>query len=274
MCSACFPRSSLPADASLPSTGSSGASSPASTVLSKRYDFLPPIPPHFVAFAWRYLSVHSFFSLLGGRVRRRGLELVTRCSSREFAEETTGSPKFLGNPNVRLHMFRRRRQDCWHQTITVQQHGPWYRTAKAPTMGLSTLNSMAFGLAVYASQCRLPDTTQDSLPAAGQALPDGLFTRRVPMKGFRFTSHPPFPSLLGAMASTPMCESCAWVNRVGRRERRVMRLARQRGIALEADQRTADFAVLSGSASSPGSGPGVGPRGVMSCNSRCPAPAK
>ena len=44
----------------------------------KGYDFLPPIPPHFVAFAWRYLGVHSFCSLPGGRVRRRGLELVTR----------------------------------------------------------------------------------------------------------------------------------------------------------------------------------------------------
>ena len=73
-----FPRSSLPADASFSSTGSSEASSPASTVLSKRYDFLPPVPPHFVAFVWRYLSVHSFFSLSGGRVRRRSLELVTR----------------------------------------------------------------------------------------------------------------------------------------------------------------------------------------------------
>ena len=78
MCPTCFPRLGLPADASLPSTGSSGASSPASPVLSKPYDFLPPIPPHFVAFAWRYLSVHPFFSLPSGRVRRRGLELVTR----------------------------------------------------------------------------------------------------------------------------------------------------------------------------------------------------
>ena len=78
MCSTCFPRPGLPADASLPSPGSSGASSPASAVLSKRYDFLPPIPPRFVAFAWRYPSVHSFCSLPGGRVRRRGLELVTR----------------------------------------------------------------------------------------------------------------------------------------------------------------------------------------------------
>ena len=27
---------------------------------------------------------------------------------------------------IRLHMFNRRRQDCLHQTITVQQHGPRY----------------------------------------------------------------------------------------------------------------------------------------------------
>ena len=58
------------------------------------------------------------------------------------------------------------------------------RSAKAPAKGLSTLNSMAFGLAVYASQCELPRPTQDSLPAAGQALPDGLSTRKVPLKGF------------------------------------------------------------------------------------------
>jgi hypothetical protein len=59
-----------------------------------------------------------------------------------------------------------------------------HRTAKAPAKGLSTLNSMAFGLAVYASQCKLPRPTQDSLPAAGQALPGRLSTRKVPLKGF------------------------------------------------------------------------------------------
>jgi len=37
---------------------------------------------------------------------------------------------------------------------------------------------MASELAVYASWCRLPDPTQDSLPAAGQALPDGTSTRK------------------------------------------------------------------------------------------------
>jgi len=31
-----------------------------------------------------------------------------------------------------------------------------------------------------------PPTTQDSLPAAGPALPGGIRTRRVPAKGFKF----------------------------------------------------------------------------------------
>ena len=34
--------------------GPCGSSSPASAVLSRHCDFLPPLPPRFVAFAWRY----------------------------------------------------------------------------------------------------------------------------------------------------------------------------------------------------------------------------
>ncbi len=143
-----FPRPSLPVGASLPSPGSSGASSPASSVLSKRCDFLPPLPPHFVAFARQYLNVHSFFSLLGGRVRRQGLELVTRCSSQEFAEETTGSPKFLGNPH---DLFTR--VPATPAGLPSPDHygaaaWPPLLTTEAPTMGLSALKSTAFRLAV------------------------------------------------------------------------------------------------------------------------------
>lgn len=43
--------------------------------------------------------MHSFDSLLGGRVRRRSLELTNLCSSREVAEETTVARKFPENPN-------------------------------------------------------------------------------------------------------------------------------------------------------------------------------
>ena len=42
---------------------------------------------------------------------------------------------------------------------------------------LSTLRSAGY-----------PRPTQDSLPAAGQALPDGLSTRKIPLKGFRVVS--------------------------------------------------------------------------------------
>jgi hypothetical protein len=36
-------------------------------------------------------------------------------------------------------------------------------------------------------------TTQDSLPVAGQALLDGLSTRKVPMKGFKVVDYISFP---------------------------------------------------------------------------------
>src|ERR1700679_2811273 len=73
--------------------------------------------------------------------------------------------------------------------LRCRDMAPGHRTARAHAKGLSTLNSMAFGLAVYASQCGLPRPTQNSLPATGQALPDGLSTRKVPMKGFGSASY-------------------------------------------------------------------------------------
>ena len=82
-----------------PPLAPAGRCSPASAVLSRRYDFLTPIPPRFVSFAWWYLNVHSLSSLPGGRVCRQSLELVTRFSGRDLTEETTGPLKFLENPN-------------------------------------------------------------------------------------------------------------------------------------------------------------------------------
>ncbi len=40
----------------------------------------------------------------------------------------------------------------------------------------------------------LPPPTQDSLPVAGQALLDGLLTRKIPMKGFKVVSYISSPS--------------------------------------------------------------------------------
>ena len=94
------------------------------------------------------------------------------------------------------------------QTIDISQMSVFRTTAWPPirvrqrlSQGrLSKLNRMAFGLAVYASTGSLPYTSQDSLLAVGQTLPDGVPTRRVTLKGFRFTymSSSPFTKLLGA----------------------------------------------------------------------------
>ncbi len=118
MCSTCFPRSSLSADASLSSTGSSRASSPASTVLSKRYDFLPLFPPRFVAFAWRYLGFTRYVRSSTDECAAETWSWSPGISGRDFSEETTGPPKFLGNLNCPFaHVPIRRRQDCLHQTV-------------------------------------------------------------------------------------------------------------------------------------------------------------
>ncbi len=85
--------------------------------------------------------------------------------------------------------------------------------AKAPTIGLSKLNSMAFGLAVYASQDGLPRhharlASGRWSGATGRAFhPQGSYER---FQSCILTSHPPFPSLAWrkpvnslAMASWP-----------------------------------------------------------------------
>ncbi len=117
-------------------------------------------------------------------------------------------PSSWGTPIVRLHMFqsdsgrtaRTRPLRCSSMALGTT-------TAKAPTKGLSKLNSMAFGLAVYASPGSLPhhDARLASgrwSGATGRAFhPQGSYER---FQSCILTSHPPFPSF-------------AWHNVVGRR---------------------------------------------------------
>ena len=64
---------------------------------------------------------------------------------------------------------------------------------------------MAFGLTTYVSRCRLPFTAQGLLPAAGQALPDGLSPAGLLRKVFNspHVRWPPFPSFLAQSPSSP-----------------------------------------------------------------------
>ena len=133
----------------------------------------------------------------------------------------TGSPKFLGDPNDPFAHVLRLRRDGWFQTVDAE--ASFFRTVAWPLLRerqrlsqrlkLSKLNHMALGLAVYASPQALPLSTQDSLLAVGQTLPDGIHTRRVTIKGFRFqftSLSSPFAKLLGAIPfSCPQCQRWA-----------------------------------------------------------------
>ena len=157
MGSACFPRSGRPTDASLPSTGSSGASSPASTVLSRRYDLLPPIPPHFVSFVWRYLSrpLVLFAPRRTSAPSRPGVVNPVSPSgiSPRRRQDLPGS---WGPPNVRSPWSVDAGRTADTRPLRRRSAAPGITKARAPTRGLSALHSLAFGLAVHASWCGLP----------------------------------------------------------------------------------------------------------------------
>ena len=105
-------REILSADASLPFTGSSGASSPASTVLPKRCDFLPSIPPRFVAFAWRYLGCTRSFRSLADECPAKARSWLARCLQPGIPlrrrQDLASSWRIS---IVHSHMFSRRRRD-------------------------------------------------------------------------------------------------------------------------------------------------------------------
>jgi hypothetical protein len=130
-----------------------GPSSPASRVLRRRSDFLPPVPPRFVAFAWRY---HP----------------SARCFARRAAERCRGRCSGVGHPVSPAGNSQWKRQDLlrsWetpivllpcsptpvgptHQAMQCVGAAPAVSTTKAPAFVLSRLNHTASALAVYASR--------------------------------------------------------------------------------------------------------------------------
>ena len=79
--------------------------------------------------------------------------MVTRYLRPGISEETTGSPKFLGNLHCPFaHVLADAGRTAHTRPLRCSSAAPGPPGTKAPTLGLSTPNSMAFGLAVYASQ--------------------------------------------------------------------------------------------------------------------------
>ena len=67
----------------------------------RRSDSPSPVPPRFVAFAWRYPGRTRVSLPRPPGAPAAGLELVTRYLPPGLAEKATGPPRFLGNPRER-----------------------------------------------------------------------------------------------------------------------------------------------------------------------------
>jgi hypothetical protein len=126
----------------------------------------------------------------------------------------------FGNPSRRLKRRGRAAglSGCWGTLVGVRRvlgprqapdarpatafgHGPSARSdgGRAARSLISGLDSTAFTRAVYASPRQLPAPTQDSLLAAGQALPGGIEYPQGPAERFPSCSYyisSPFPKLV------------------------------------------------------------------------------
>ena len=116
------------------------------------------ISPHFVFLRLAIPWVHSLSSLLGRRVHCQGQELVTRClHPGSSKEQKVGLSQVPGEPQLSVCT-------CSNPTpagLLAPDHcsaAAWPlnpQLQRLLRLGLSALNSMAFGFAVYASQCGL-----------------------------------------------------------------------------------------------------------------------
>ncbi len=152
----------------LPSPGSERIPFPCFTGTMRCSDFLPPLPPHSVAFARRYHVVHLVASL--------------RC--------TAGRPRFLRNPCVSMPCSPTPAGPT-RQALRRSRLGPRYvhNEGSHDQINLSGLHHTAWTLAVYASQSGLPQSHARLASRCWPLYGTGLVTRRIPTKGFRVVSY-------------------------------------------------------------------------------------
>ena len=165
------------------------------------------IPPHFVAFAWRYLGCTRCFRSLADECRRQSRELVTRYLQPECRRGNDRISQVPGEPRLSVCT-------CSNPTPAGLLAPDHYSAAawplvcekqRLPRMGFRRSIAWLSDSLSTLRRVRYLPTTQDSLPVAGQALPDGLSTRKVPMKGFKAATYIsfPFPKLCLAQSHPP-----------------------------------------------------------------------
>jgi len=171
-------------------------------------DSRPPVSPAFVSFA-RRLPPWRLCSLRTARRRPRGLELLSG-SPHHFEEETVGSPRFLGNPDGPMPW-------SWtpagpaRQARKARRCSPRLRNSEG-SRDLTNFGARSHGLGPGCLRFVRPVARfgrKTRFPVLAKLSGAGLFTRRVPPKGFGDVSYiaSPFPRL--RLAQSPLWHTLA-----------------------------------------------------------------
>ena len=163
--------------------------SPTSSVLSGRCDFLLPIPPCFDVFARTVPRKHSagFVSPVATECQATGPELFTRyllpgvsLRGDDRISYVPGGPPLCLCPALRPRRRRRTRPLRYDAAVLATDQTEDSRIAHFR----GSITRLQHSLSTPSS-AGYPVTTQDSLPAAGQALPDGLDYPHGPNERFQ-----------------------------------------------------------------------------------------
>ena len=163
---------------------------------------LPPFPPHFVAFAWRYHVCDALFRVrplaAPAAPRHTGGEPGVYCAGCPIPArnvETTGLPRFLGNPNVDMPCSSTPAGPAGPGQFSPADAAFRSRNGVGSRDGiiLSGLIHTACPLAVYASQPRSPSDHARLASGCWPLCRAGLDTRWVPLQGLAFHIAPPCP---------------------------------------------------------------------------------
>ena len=207
MCSACFPRLSLTADASLPLHRVLRGEFPCfnGTIKALRLPAAHPAALRFLRLAVPQRSLVLFAPRRTSAPPRPGVGHPVTPAGNSLRKRA-GPPKFLGNPNCPFAHVHSTPAGLLAPDRFLYSAAAWPPVCEKRRLPRKVFRRSIAWLSDSLSTLRrtgYPHTTQDSLPAAGQALPDGLSTRKTPAKGFKAAnpSHPPFPSLLGTITS-------------------------------------------------------------------------
>jgi hypothetical protein len=176
----------------------------------RRCDFRPPLPPRFVTFAWRYPTVRlCSLPRSPTPAARPGAFGFGSPTPTAVDSETAGALRFLGNPPVPVPCSRTPAGPRTPGHDGVSAWPPLWQKRRLPRFANFGAQSHGFSTRCLRFVRWVAHTrTQDSLLVAGQALPGGIRTRRIPTNSAMLNTSLPLLPSFSWRNPRPLFRSC------------------------------------------------------------------